>query len=215
MDAIKDELTFFSGLLDMLSAHLGDSCEIVLHDWSRPYEHTIIDIRNNSITKRNVNDCGSNLGLEIMSGNSNGADRYNYITRTKDGKILRSSSFYIRDKEDKIIGAICINTDISETVQFERTLKKYNMFDYANRISDEFFANDVNELLDYYIEHAVEIINKPISAMDKNDKIRFIGILDKRGAFLISKSSEKISSLLDISKFTFYNYLDLAREQNQ
>lgn len=211
MKNIVDNMDFFNRLLDMLAAHLGPNCEIVLHDWSRPYEHTIVAIRNNNITHRNVDDCGSNLGLEIISGNSNGDDRYNYITQTKDGKILRSSSYYIRDDENKIIGALCINTDISMTVQFENMLRQYNMIGQENKKSEEYFANNLNEFIDYYIEYTLEIINKPIALMDKNDKIQFIGILDKRGTFLISKSSEKVSDLLGISKFTFYNYLDISR----
>lgn len=215
MENIKDNMEFFSGLLDMLATHLGDSYEIVLHDWSRPYEHTIVDIRNNGITNRNINDCGSNLGLEVMRGDSKGADRYNYITKTKDGKTLRSSSHYIRNSEGKIIGALCINTDISDTLQFERYLQKHNMYDLGHKKSEEFFANDVNELLDYYIEEAQVAINKTVSNMDKNDKIRFLGLLDKKGAFLISKSSEKLCTVLGVSKFTFYNYLELAREKEE
>jgi predicted transcriptional regulator YheO len=215
MENLIDNMDFFSGLLDMLETHLGDRFEIVLHDWSRSYEHTIVDIRNNHITNRNINDCGSNLGLEVMRGDSNGADRYNYITKTRDGKTLRSSSHYIRNSEGKIIGALCINTDISETIQFEQFLKKYNKYDLLSKKSEEFFANDVTELLDYYIEEAQTTIGKSISNMDKSDKIRFLGILDKKGAFLISKSSEKLCTVLGVSKFTFYNYLDLARGKGE
>lgn len=211
MESIKENMQFLSGLLDFLEAHLGSNYEIVLHDWSRPYEHTIVDIRNNCITNRNINDCGSNLGLEVMRGVVKEDDRYNYITKTKDGKTLRSSSYYIKDSKNKIIGSICINTDISETLQFERYLNKHNSYDLFHKSSDEFFANDVNELLDYYIEEAQVKVNKPISAMDKSDKIVFLGILDQRGAFLISKSSEKVCAVLGISKFTFYNYLEIAR----
>lgn len=215
MENIKDNMNFFSSLLDMLEAHLGERYEIVLHDWSRPYEHTIVDIRNNSITKRNIDGCGSNLGLEVMRGDSHGADRYNYITHTKDGKTLRSSSHYIRNGEGKIIGALCINTDISETLQMERYLQKHNMYDFNHKKSEEFFANNVNELLDYYIEEAMTTINKPVANMDKNDKIRFLSILDKKGAFLISKSSEKLCMVLGVSKFTFYNYLEIARNKEE
>lgn len=213
MENINENMQFFSGLLDFLEAHLGSNSEIVLHDWSRPYEHTIVDIRNNCITNRNINDCGSNLGLEVMRGVVKEDDRYNYITKTKDGKTLRSSSFYIKDSKNQIIGTLCINTDISETLQFERYLSKHNKYDLYHKSSEEFFANDVNELLDYYIEEAQATVNKPISAMDKSDKISFLGTLDQRGAFLISKSSERVSTILGISKFTFYNYLEIARSK--
>ena len=39
-----------------------------------------------------------------------------------------------------------------------------------------------------------------------------IEILDNKGVFLISKSSERVCEFLGISKFTLYNYLDQVRE---
>ena len=47
--------------------------------------------------------------------------------------------------------------------------------------------------------------------MTKDEKIDFIGFLDKKGAFLITHSSERVSELLGISRFTFYNYLELYK----
>ena len=51
--------------------------------------------------------------------------------------------------------------------------------------------------------------------MSKVERIRFLRFLDEKGAFLITRSSEKVCDLLNISKFTFYNYLDAARAQKQ
>ena len=47
--------------------------------------------------------------------------------------------------------------------------------------------------------------------MNKEEKITFIRYLDEKGAFLITKSGEHICELLGISKFTFYNYLEISR----
>ena len=74
--------------------------------------------------------------------------------------------------------------------------------------SVEFFAQDVSQVLDYLIEAAQERIGKPVNAMRRVDKIEFIRFLDSRGAFLITKSSERVYEYLDISRYTFYNYLD-------
>ena len=43
---------------------------------------------------------------------------------------------------------------------------------------------------------------------NKNDKKFVVQYLDKAGAFLITKSGDKVSSLLGISKFTLYSYMD-------
>ena len=85
---------YLKKLLDMMENHFGKNNEIVLHDLTKDYNHTIIDIRNGHITGRSIGDCGSNLGLEVLRGTVVNGDRYNYITHTKDGKVLRSSSMY-------------------------------------------------------------------------------------------------------------------------
>jgi len=44
--------------------------------------------------------------------------------------------------------------------------------------------------------------------MTKEDKIRAIQFLSKNGAFLITKSGDKISKYYGISKYTLYSYID-------
>lgn len=219
MKNIADENEFFDKLLTMLSRQFGDKCEIVLHDLSGDYEHTIVDIRNNEVTGRKIGGFGSNLGLEVLKGTSGSGDRYNYITYTKDNKILRSSSLYMHDEDGKVIGALCINLDITETTKLESFLRKYNNFDFREISNnknglEEYFAENVNDLLDFLINKGQEIINKPVAIMNRDEKIRFIKWLDDHGAFLISKSGEYVSDLMGISKYTFYNYLDIAHDMD-
>ena len=47
--------------------------------------------------------------------------------------------------------------------------------------------------------------------MTKDERIRAIGYLDRRGAFLISKSSERACEFFGISKYSFYSYLNEAK----
>ena len=48
--------------------------------------------------------------------------------------------------------------------------------------------------------------------MSKSDKVRAVNFLNDAGALLITKSSEKICSSLDISKYALYSYLDQKTE---
>ena len=113
MRSIDEERPFFTQLLDMLESQMSVNDEIVLHDLTKGYDHTIVDIRNGHVTNRKVGDCGSNLGLEVLRGTVENGDRYNYVTHTREGKILRSSSMFIRDDDGRVIGSICINKDIT------------------------------------------------------------------------------------------------------
>ena len=214
MKSVRAEPEFWDRMLSMLEAQFGKQCEIVLHDLTGDYSHTIVDIRNGHITGRKVGDPGSNFGLEVMRGTVKNGDRYNYITRTVNGRILRSSSTYLYDDDHNLIGALCINTDVTDTIALENFLHSYNDIPMEKDMEKEIFATDVKSLLEFLIREAQQQVGKEPAEMDKSDKIKFLAHLDAKGAFLVTKSSEKVCEYLDISKFTLYNYLDSSRNSD-
>lgn len=216
MDPAFTDQDFWNNLLDMLEKQFGSNCEIVLHDLRKDCDHTIIDIRNGHNTGRKIGDCGSNIGLEVQRGTVADGNRYNYITHNRNGKIFRSSTLFIKDSKGCIKGSLSINLDISETIRFEEYLIKYNLYEPSpdsTIVTDEILVNDVSQLFDRLCQEAQKNSGKDLKDMDRNDKIEFVRFLDKRGAFLISKSSEKAYEYLNVSKFTFYKYLDLVRSK--
>jgi len=216
MEDIRDEEPFFRTLLKTLSAQFGPNCEIVLHDLkNQPYDHTIVAIENGHVTGRKVGDCGTNLGLQVLRGVENDGNKYNYFTRTKGNRILRSSTLYIRNSAGKVIGALCINFDITDFILAEKSLNYFTDQYHKEGVPEveEYFANDVNELLQKLIEESVRHIGKPLAYMTKNDKIEAIRYLDEKGAFLIKKSGDKIAKFYDISKYSLYSYLEEIRSQ--
>ncbi|MDR3247876.1 MAG: PAS domain-containing protein, partial [Treponema sp.] len=128
MKSIQDQQELFSKVMTLLERHMGSKCEIVLHDLTRDYSSTIVDIRNGHITNRKIGDSGSNLGLEVLRGTAHDGDQFNYITYTRDNKVLRSSSIYLRGDNDEVIGAICVNLDITQSLQCEEFLHQFNQF---------------------------------------------------------------------------------------
>ncbi len=44
--------------------------------------------------------------------------------------------------------------------------------------------------------------------MSRDEKKKAIQFLDKQGAFLITKSGDRVSNHFGISKYTLYNYID-------
>jgi predicted transcriptional regulator YheO len=210
MENFKLDRAFLDSFMQCIAAQFGEKCEVVLHDWSKGYESTIVAIENGHITGRKVGDCGSNLGLEVMRGTVENGNRFNYITQTKDGKILRSSTVYLKDEEGKNAGAICINLDISDFLMAENTLRTITMHTFEQEVK-EVFVNDVNELLDYLLQECQQEIDKPVSHMTKEEKTKAIQYLDQRGAFLVKKAGDRVCQFFDISKFTLYQMLDEVR----
>ena len=56
-------------------------------------------------------------------------------------------------------------------------------------------------------------VGKPVALMNKEDKMRAIGFLSQNGAFLVTKSGDKIAKYFGISKYTLYSYIDKQQEE--
>lgn len=208
MENVRDEFAFFESLMKGIAALFGSKCEIVLHDLTGSYESTVVMIENGHVTGRKVGGCGSNLGLEVLRDTGRNGNKYGYHTNSRDGNLLRSSSIYIRNSKGEVIGCLCVNMDISGLMLAENAIKELT----ANNTprEEEFFVNDVNELLDIFLQRAQETIGKPVAYMSREEKIRAIKYLDSKGALLISKAGNRICNFFNISKFTLYSYLDEA-----
>lgn len=71
--------------------------------------------------------------------------------------------------------------------------------------------HDVNGLLDELIEQSVNLVGIPVPLMTKEDKITAINFLNDTGAFLITKSGDKVAKYFGISKYTLYSYVDINK----
>ncbi len=210
----KQNKKLITDILDILEGHFGKNVEFVVHDLSLDYEHTIVDIRNGEVTGRKVGGTGDLLGLRALRYNgSNEGDCFNTLTYAENGKILRSSTLFFRNGAGVAVASIAINEDVTESIKYEQYLHKQNRTEESGDAM-ELYRGDVNRMLDYLINSALLEVGKNPSAMTKEDKMRIVELLDRRGAFLITKSGSKVCDVLDISKFTLYNYLETIRKES-
>ena len=201
---------FLVSLAKGISTQFGEKCEVTVHDLKRDLdEGTIVAIENGHVTGRKVGDSPSEIVLKALKGKERVEDQLGYPTRTADGRILKSSSIYIRDEKGALTALLGINYDVTDLYHAAGTLKQL-ISSQEEEVNDgaEMIFSDVGDLLDRLIEQSCEFIGKPVSMMSKEDKVRAIHYLDKKGAFLIKKAGDKVSEFYDISKYTLYNYLD-------
>ena len=189
-----------------IAAQFGSNCEVVLHELSGKSAYSsIVAIENGHVTGRKVGDGPSHVVLEQLGHEDDSAeDQLGYLTRTKDGKILKSSSVYIRDENGKVTGILGINYDISMMQLFENSLHDFISADQQATLN-------VADLLDDLIRQADELVGKPVALMTKDDKVKAIRYLSNSGALLITKSGDKIAKHFGISKYTLYSYLDNSK----
>ena len=100
-----------------LAQQFGDSCEIVIHDVRHGIENTILYIENGHVTDRKSGDSASNVVLEAIKADpSTLQDQYAYLTKTNDGRLLKSSTFYIKDESGTLAYIFSINYDIRHRI---------------------------------------------------------------------------------------------------
>lgn len=202
-------IDFMKRLAKGLAAQFGEDCEIVIHDLeSKNRDNTIIAIENGHVTHREVGGGPSRIVLEALKTPPEKLeDHYDYLTKTSDGRLIKSSSIYIKNGEGKPTGIFCVNYDITKFAMAESTIK--NFLHIAPQSEEpEHIPQNVGELLDELIEGAVRCVGKPVPMMKKADKIKAVQYLKNNGAFQILKSGDRVCKLFKISKFTLYNYID-------
>ena len=200
---------FLKRLAKGIAQQFGENCEVVVHDLSNHFtENSIVISENGQVTSRKAGDGSSHVVLEALNGDRTKLqDHLCYLTKTRDGRILKSSTIYIRDEKDEVVGIFSINHDITGLLMMENSLKSLTAVAPDTKEPDH-IAKNVNELLDELIEQSVQLVGKPVALMGKEDKIKAIQFLNNTGAFLITKSGDKVSKNFGISKYTLYSYID-------
>jgi len=206
-------LQFLFQLAKALARQFGPNCEIVVHDLStNDPNSSIVAIENGHVTGRKVGDGPSHVALEALRGGKGEVqDHLCYLTRTKDGKILKSTTLYLRDDNGHPIGIFGINYDITLMLAMEEQLRQFTAAEQEER-EPQPISRNVSDLLDELIEQSVKLVGKPVALMGKEDKVRAIQFLNDTGAFLITKSGDKVCKFFGISKYTLYSYIDEAKE---
>lgn len=192
-----------------IAKQFGPNCEVVVHDLqSNDPENSIVAIENGHVSGRKLSDGPSHVVLEALRSDTRKLeDHLAYLTKTEDGKLLKSSTIYLRDDEGTAIGIFSINYDITLMMAMENTLRDLTQTEETTR-EPENITRNVSTLLEELLEQSVRIIGKPVALMNKDDKVKAIRFLNDSGAFLITKSGPRVCSYFGISKYTLYSYID-------
>lgn len=209
-------LALLKQLAHGITQQFGPSCETVIHDLTkRDLESSIVYIENGHISGRKVGDGPSGVVLETLNKDSSKiSDHLSYLTKTDDGRILKSSTMYIRDDNGDIAYIFALNYDITALLAVENAIHGLTAAEPKTTNQPKKITHNVNDLLDTLIEQAVALVGKPVALMNKDDKITVVQYLNDAGAFLITKSGDKVSNYLGISKFTLYSYMDAGRQND-
>ncbi len=204
-----DNREFLERLAKGIADLFGANCEVTVHDLKHGLENSIIAIENGHVSGRRVGDGSSEMVLRALKEEpSKVHDTCNYLARTKEGRIVKSSSIFLRDKKGKPTCLFGINYDITDLIMARKSLEAVtNASEPKEKDGPGAITSNVTDLLEQLVAEADEFVGKPVAVMTKEDKTRAIQFLNDKGAFLIKKAGDKISRHYDISKYTLYNYM--------
>jgi predicted transcriptional regulator YheO len=210
-DQLEQVFELLARVGEAVAATVGPNCEVVVHDLRTP-EHTVVAISGN-LTRRAV---GAPVpDPELLPGN---VDRFqedllHYKALTPGGRELVSSTVWVRDTRNHIVGALCINMDFAN-LRLARDLLTRAIADVPSSKADgglTTFATSPEEFAAIALKQVIQEIDRPLHQLDRDDKIQVIGELDKAGVFALRRAADIVASELGVSRASVYSYLKDAR----
>ncbi len=221
-------------LTEFLGQLLGPDYEVVLHD-VQSSENSVIAIANGHISGRTIGAPLTSAALQaIASGDHETQDfRSNYTGIAANGKLLRSSTFYIKDGEGKLVGLLCINFDDSRYRELSSNILRLchpdafvsNNFVFSQTKLDaatqaagshESFQSSLSELTDDVFNQALKQRGKEAHQLSKRERADLIEELHAKGYFLLKGAIKQVADAMGCSQTTIYRHLNrLDQADNQ
>lgn len=203
----------FISIADFLGEVLGSNTEILLHDLT-DYKQSIVYIINGHISNRKIGDPITDLVLEFMATESKGNKQFisKYNSKTIEGRLLYSSTYFIRDNSNKIVGALCLNSDyheVKKSLSFLTSLLPNYVDDKVLSINNikENLNSDPQELTLNKIDAIINEFDVVPSRMTTEEKTDVIAALNDCGIFNIRGSVQEVANKLQMSEPSIYRYI--------
>lgn len=210
-------------VVEMLGRMVGHHIEVVLHDLERP-ESSIVAIANGHVSNRRVgnsllsgprDDQGFAAAVDTLSEHGEAVHSVvdSYPTLTRSGQRLKSSTVVFRDAAGTPFAALCLNADLTMVEAAHAWLGRLLQPNGAEPQARE-EEPDVDTMMKEIIADAVQRLGRPVSLMNREEKIQAVQAMMQRGLFMFKGGVERAARALGVTRFTVYNYLDALRERS-
>ena len=176
-----DILKSYEAVVDGLAMLIGSHCEIVLHSL-QDLKCSAIRIANGEHTGRKIGSPITDLALRMlhdMTGADSSVSKC-YFTRAKSGVLMKSLTIAIRNREQRVIGLLCINMNL---------------------------ASSVEDLVTQTLEFTIEEVNADRNVSNNAKNRQIVLNLYEKGIFDIKDAINQVADRLNISKHTVYLYI--------
>lgn len=197
-------LASYRAVVDGVSALIGSHCEIVLHSLE-DLERSAICIANGHNTNRREGSPITDLALKSLHNLQTDSVSKPYFTRAKSNGLMKSVTIAIRNKQQRIIGLLCININLDVPMsQFVQSLLPPQTDSETSAVN---FASSVEDLVAQTVEKTIEEITSDRQVANNNKNRQIVVSLFEKGIFDIKDAINLVAERLDISRHTVYLYI--------
>ncbi|KAA9154691.1 transcriptional regulator [Amycolatopsis acidicola] len=193
-----------------LAATFGRSCEVVLHDY-RQGERSVVAV-SGEVTGRHVGGALSEIGLAMLARGEDAEAELNYVTRTPEGRTVKSSTLPLRDDDGTLVGALCVNLDVTALQQAGDVLADLAGIASAP-VPATTFTDDFDEVVEAVVRAEERNLAKPVATLTRRERLPLLKALDERGVFAVRGAAPKIAARLGISRASLYTDLAECRKR--
>lgn len=201
-------LKSYEAVVDGLAMLIGSHCEIVLHSL-QDLKCSAIRIANGENTGRKIGSPITDLALRMlhdMTGADSSVSKC-YFTRAKSGVLMKSVTIAIRNREQRVIGLLCINVNLD--VPFSQIISTFVPPEPEDQEmpSSVNFASSVEDLVTQTLEFTIEEVNADRNVSNNAKNRQIVLNLYEKGIFDIKDAINQVADRLNISKHTVYLYI--------
>jgi predicted transcriptional regulator YheO len=188
---------------------LGPMCEVVVHDFT-DLEHSIIQIEGD-ITHRAIGGAATDLLLEKVATGETGHDLHSYATSLPGGRMMKSSTIFLRDTGGCAVGALCVNLEVTEFVAMRNSLNAFVHTGDGER-TNETLSDNIFDTVQSAVAETLYESGRSLHGLSRDETIELVSQLDAKGLFQVKKAVPIVADMLGLSRATVYNYLREGRE---
>lgn len=198
---MKKAIKAFLPTAEAIQRLLHPFAEVVVHDIK---QNKIVAIYH-PFSKRRMGDSSLFTKEEEMATLEDCVGPYEKINW--NGGKLKSVSSVIRDENNKAVGMLCINLDVSMFEKINKSISQFIGFGDLIPQPAPLFKDDWQERINNYIHSYLNKHHLILETLTREEKKKLIEHLYHIGAFTGKNSARYIAQIIKVSRATVYNYL--------
>ncbi|MGR5177398.1 helix-turn-helix transcriptional regulator [Vibrio parahaemolyticus] len=206
-DEDREFLSNYFRVADTIADLIGPHCEVVIHSFES-LESSVVKIVNGHHTGRKIGSPITDLGLRMWRTfeQTGEVSPKSYFTNAADGSLLKSTTCVLAGPDNKPIGMLCINMNLS--FPFPEIIKTLMpQCSTSQTLVNENFSNNASDVIMQALNSAISEVDQNTTVTAKGRNKAIIRCLFDNGIFELKETTTQVSEQLGISRQAVYKFI--------